>query len=163
MLRSLLAGAALCAVALASAHAQAPMPSRFAQSPVHRAIGATELTTELAWVLEAPQSRPPTAPVAGQLVAGFAGLTAGGALGMLATAGSLRAEDADERVLLGVLGGAIVGTVAGVHWYGRRHGLRSSIVATTLGATAGMLLVYAAPVTMPIGATVAYNIARRAR
>lgn len=146
-MRPLLAVAALCVLSSVSVHAQALQRSRFSDVPA----------------AHPPTYQPPTAPVLGQMGAGFVGLLGGGAAGVLITAGSLKPEDRDARVLLGLLGGALVGTVAGTHWYGRRHGLRSSIVVTTLGATAGMILAYAAPVTMPIGATVAYNLVRRER
>jgi len=157
-MRSLLAAATLLFLPVALVHAQALPSSQFGERLAARIPQALERTA-----LEAPQSPPQAAPVIPQLVAGFVGLTAGAAAGILVTGGAVRAEDRDERILLGALGGAIVGTVAGVHWYGKRHGLRSNVMVTALGATAGMLLIYAAPVTMPIGATVAYNLARRER
>lgn len=102
-------------------------------------------------------------PLPGQIVAGMMGWGVGLLGGMLM--GSALAADRDDWVspIVGGLAGTVVGTTAGVHIYGRRHGLRSNVVLTFGGALVGLYGGPAMPYTMPAGAALAYNAVSRER
>jgi hypothetical protein len=102
-------------------------------------------------------------PLPGQIAAGMLGWGAGLLGGILV--GSALATDSNDWVtpLLGGLAGTPIGTTAGVHIYGRRHGLRSNMALTFGGALVGMYGGPAIMYTMPAGAAMAYNSVSRER
>lgn len=70
-------------------------------------------------------------------------------------------DPSDFAVVAAVIGGYYVGSVVGVQWMSRRLGMRGSWLATFGGAAAGVLGGPAVLVTMPIGATVGFDLTRR--
>lgn len=107
--------------------------------------------------------------------AGFLlGVAAGAGLGALAANLSGDGDNLDE-VGTGTLVGAVLGPVAALHWDGRRHGRRASLIATItgslLGTAVGAVAAYGAgeaamPIVLiggPVGATAGYRLTDRVR
>lgn len=57
--------------------------------------------------------------------------------------------------------GMVLGFAVGVHWYSHRRGVSAPLPMTLLGATLGLVGLYAAPITVPLGATLFHNGAWR--
>lgn len=95
----------------------------------------------------------------GMLVLG----TAGGLLGA-ATANSNEGFADIAQAALGALAGGVLGSALGVHWYSDRRGQQSPFLASLVGAAVGVGGIAAGwpvLVTVPVGAVVGYNVARR--
>ena len=123
-------------------------------------------------VQNAVDEAPPalTAPVVTkQILSGAAGAVLGALAGAAVSSLFLDSSDGsawtDLGTMVGVsLVGGAVGGATGVSLYSRRAGMRAPFIAPLAGAALGLVGITAGPavfVTIPLGATVGYNLARR--
>lgn len=100
-----------------------------------------------------------------QAFAGFAGFTIGALAGGLVGAQVAPSDGGGFEDLAGVLMGLIIGGTVGssvtVYRFSNAKGYRSSYATTLLGSVAGLFGGPLLWVTVPIGSTVGYNLARK--
>lgn len=145
--------AVLLIVLSADLAAQRIMPSRLADGQNSH---GSALSLAFAAPLEPIQDQPPPAPRS-QFLAGVGGMLVGTAVGFIVR-GSVRAPYPGLHY---PLAGMVVGSTVGVRWYSHNRGLPGSFPMTLMGASLGLVGLYAAPVTVPLGATFFHNGAWR--
>ncbi|MBX3133632.1 MAG: hypothetical protein KF689_09640 [Gemmatimonadaceae bacterium] len=105
--------------------------------------------------------------VAKQLASAAGGMMLFSAAGALLSAGAAGSDAGLEDIgpaAITILAGAVLGSAFGVHWYSDRRGQQSPFFASLAGAAVGAIGLVgggAVLVTMPVGAVVGYNVARR--
>ena len=135
--------------------AQVVQPSRFAAT--------TAMVADTVPVV----GRQPLPPgfVTQQAFAGFAGFTigalAGGFVGAQLAPGNGGGFEDLAGVLMGLIVGGTVGSSVTVYRFSNGKGYRSSYATTLLGSVAGLFGGPLLWVTVPIGSTVGYNVARK--
>jgi hypothetical protein len=155
MRRTILALLAVCfsAVTLAAQPTRSDLQRGITASPLERHDEGAALTKTF---------------VAKQLLASAAGMVALGAAGGFIGARTSPGEGGGFQDIANALAGAVVGGVIGsaigVHWYSKTHGHRSPFLASLAGAAVGTVGFAAGGtvlVTVPVGAVIGHNWARR--
>lgn len=154
MRRTILAALALCisAVTLAAQPTRSELQRGVTASPLERYDEGAALTKTF---------------VAKQLVASAAGMFLLGAAGGLIAANTSSAGEGFTdlaNTAVAAIAGGVLGSAIGVYWYSKRHGHRSPFLASLAGAAVGTLGFAAGGavlVTVPVGAVIGHNLARR--
>ena len=139
--------------------AQQAVASRF-HSEAHREVWSAHAAI-VPLRTEAPPTRRGSRAV--QYLAGVAGMAVGATIGLGVGARYPSPKSDGLPNFLYAAAGAVVGSSVGVHLYGGHHGLTAPFSVTLFGGTLGLAGLVAAPITIPLGALLFYNIGSRAR
>jgi len=135
--------------------AQVAQPSRF----------AAPMTMGTDTVPASGRQPLPPGFVSQQALVGFAGFTIGALAGAAVGSAMAPSDGGGFEDLAGVLMGVIIGGTVGssvtVYRFSNGKGYRSSYATTLLGSVAGLFGGPLLWVTVPIGSTVGYNVARK--